>query len=125
MLESASIGRDLSKNHCRGLYCESIVAQHYTKLGYIILGQRVKTPFAEVDLIIGKANQGEYSNLSLIEVKSVTGEAWYCHRISRRQRERLIRAYTYLQAQFDQSLSFQMVLVTQDGALEIIDDFLS
>lgn len=91
--------------YLKGLRCEDLALQHYQKQGYVVLSRRLKTPFAEVDLLLKKE-----AEFLMVEVKSAPKEGFEVHRLTRRQKERLLRAYSYL-SKFYQQLRFEVAFV--------------
>ncbi len=104
--------------HQRGLEAEFSVIQFFQKKSYHLLQQRLKTPYAEVDLLF--MSPGGY--LLMVEVKSVSSEAFIQHRISRRQKVRLLRAVQFLAAQFDKLVAVHWAFVSPGGEITLIED---
>lgn len=75
-----------------------------------ILGQRIRTPFAEVDILFRSA-QGQ---IVLLEVKSLTRWAWLETRLTRKQTERLKRAALYFSHKMNEPIQLCAAFVKQD-----------
>ncbi|MCK6599267.1 MAG: YraN family protein [Bdellovibrionaceae bacterium] len=101
--------------HLKGLRYEQIVLSYYLDKNWILLGQRIKTPFAEVDLLL---KQGKL--LKLIEVKSLGNEAFMNYRIRQRQKERLIKAGQFLHFKWKMDVELEIVFVDNQEELTII-----
>lgn len=102
----------------RGLESENLVIQHYASKGYRLIQQRVKTVFAEVDLIF----QGKKGNLILVEVKSLSSWDFFQHRISEKQKKRLSRALQYYQSH-GHIAALHYAVVSQQGEIRVFPDF--
>lgn len=76
-----------------GRRSEIVCALWLMAKGYRILGLRLKTPLAEIDLL---ARRGEV--ISVVEVKRRTDLATALEAVGPRQRERLIRAAQWIAA---------------------------
>lgn len=92
--------------------------KHYIKKGYEFLAQRVKTPFAEVDLLF-RTPEG---HVLMVEVKTANLSDFHAVRISRRQKDRLMRALYFLAEQFDSLVEVHWAFVTKTGELTVIED---
>lgn len=104
--------------HKRGLESEKYVQKYYEKRGYELLAQRLKTPFAEVDLIF-KTPEG---HALMVEVKTTNLSEFQNFRISQRQKNRLIRALQFLTARLDSLVEVHWAFVTKEGDVTIIED---
>ena len=105
------------KSSCRkGFECEEVVIKQFVSEGYVLLYQRLKTPFAEVDLIFKKAKDHHVKFLA-VEVKSLSIELDIFPRIQRRQIQRLRRAHRYLSEELDSCVEFLVIFV---GSAEVI-----
>ncbi|WP_413612195.1 YraN family protein [Bdellovibrio sp. HCB-110] len=104
--------------HQRGLDSEKHVQKFYERKGYELLGQRVKTPFAEVDLIF-KTPEG---HALMVEVKTANLADFQPHRISKKQKARLTRALQFLAERLDSLVVAHWAFVTKDGVVTIIED---
>lgn len=60
----------------------------------------------------------------LVEVKLITNPDFLGLRMSRQQKQRLERAYLRLQTSSKVDIEFHYVVVSQQGKLEVFDDFL-
>lgn len=104
--------------HRRGLESEEIVKVYYLHRGYILLGQRVQTPFAEVDLLF----QTPERYILMVEVKTANLDDFHFFRVSRRQKERQARALHYLAETKNCLVEVHWAFVTKTGELTVIED---
>ncbi len=104
--------------HRRGLESEEIVKVYYLHRGYILLGQRVQTPFAEVDLLF----QTPERHILMVEVKTANLDDFHFFRVSRRQKERQARALHYLTETKNCLVEVHWAFVTKTGELTVIED---
>lgn len=104
--------------HQRGLDSEKIVLNFYQKKGYELLGQRVKTPFAEVDLIF----QTPQGHALMVEVKTSNLSEFQNYRISYKQKNRLLRALQFLSVRLDVLIEVHWAFVTKEGEVTVIED---
>jgi len=102
----------------RGLSSEEIAKQYYLKKSYKFLRQRVKTPFAEVDLLF----QNPRGHLVLVEVKTSSVSAFREYRVTQRQRERLVRAMLFLAERYQIPVEMNWAFVTKQGVVTVIED---
>ncbi len=93
--------------------------EYFLTRGYQVVGERVRTPFSEVDLIV--KNERE---ILLLEVKSLSHADWLEHRVGFRQKLRLQRALGYIQARYSLPVLFHLVTVTKDEEITVYTDFL-
>lgn len=105
--------------HDRGLNSEKFVQLHYEKKRYFLLRQRLKTPFAEVDLLF-RSPDGRH--LLLVEVKTANQGTFYNTRITRRQKYRLFGAASFLAERFRTLVEVHWAFVTKTGEVTIIED---
>lgn len=77
----------------------------------------MKTPFAEVDLLFRSLR----GTLVLVEVKSANSEVFYSVRISKNQKQRLIRAAAFLSERFGCLVEIHWAFVSFDE-VTIVDD---
>lgn len=82
------------------------------------MAQRVKTPFAEVDLLFRTPE----NHVLMVEVKTNNVLAFQNHRISYRQKTRLIRALQFLAEKLDSLVEVHWAFVTKEGKVTIIED---
>ena len=104
--------------HERGLQSEKYVIQFYQDQGFELLAQRVKTPFAEVDLLFRTPDQ----NVLMVEVKTANIRDFHLHRISVHQRKRLLRALLFLAEKLESLVEVHWAFVTKGGEVTIIED---
>ncbi|MFM6929570.1 MAG: YraN family protein [Bdellovibrio sp.] len=105
--------------HDRGLNSEKFVQQHYEKKKYHLLKQRLKTPFAEVDLLF-RSPDGRH--LLLVEVKTANQGTFYGARVSSRQKYRLLGAASFLAERYKTLVEVHWAFVTKNGEVTIIED---
>jgi Holliday junction resolvase-like predicted endonuclease len=94
-----------------------MVIAHFTENGAVVVAQRFKTPFAELDLLFKKGHK-----YYLVEVKKVDSSfdrEW----VSKKQRERLRNAHLYLLARYP-NLKSLLAVVSQQGKITYVEDFL-
>lgn len=98
---------------------EWICSQYFLKLNYRLLKHRMKTPFAELDLIF-ESPKGE---ILIIEVKSIQSQEFIQGRLTEKQKKRLGRAMQYLQTQTRRPILFWLVMVTHQKEVLVFRDF--
>lgn len=98
------------RREAAGRRAESLCAWFLRLKGYRVLGQRVRTPVGEIDII---ARRGTV--LAMIEVKSRSSESDAIEALSAKQRQRIARAsLAFLQKRPDLTaldLRFDLMLV--------------
>ncbi len=118
----------------RGLHCEALVAQFLLRKGLRFCGHRVRTPFAEIDLVfaggrsIADPQAGGIRSTEvayLIEVKSLSNPERIANLIHNRQKRRLRRAMLYWQERHRIYARFFLAAVDYRGKITWIEDFLS
>ena len=102
--------------HKKGLRSEELVASWFNKNGWEVLGQRIKTPYAEIDLLVIKNNI-----IKIIEVKSIRNKEFMSHRISVRQKQRLSQAYGYFSNKFSKTVEIEIAFVDRNENIEFIE----
>ena len=102
--------------HVKGLNSEHKVIRHLQNQGWKLLQHRFKTKLAEIDLIFQKNNE-----LRMVEVKSVSNWDFVSYRVSRSQKQRLIRVYHYFQRRYALDISLELALVPADGDILFIE----
>lgn len=125
--------------HAWGLSCEIKAAQFYLKKDYKFLAHRLKTPFAEIDLVFYRepkifvdefdksTSQGVLqeesceANLILVEVKSYSVD-WAEQALSVSQKQRLQRARFYLQEKFGQPTQLHLVVIEREKPPVVFKD---
>jgi len=105
-------------SHERGLDAESKVIRYFLDQNYELLFQRLKTPFAEVDLVF-LAPDGFWL---MVEVKSLQQDHFLTYRISRRQKQRLLNARHFLQDRFQELVELHWAFVTGDDDILIVTE---
>lgn len=109
---------NLNSNHQRGLQCELKVADHFKASGYRWIHHRLKTPFAEVDLLFEGVD-----HFLMVEVKSCSSLQFAIGKLRGRQKQRLQRAYLHLTEVLPKPLRYCVVLVVHDE-MHILEDVL-
>lgn len=104
----------------RGLECEARVESFLRAKGFKTLAQRLKTPFAELDLIM----QSPTGEVWMIEVKSCISPAWWQHRVGQRQKQRLLQALQFLTNTCSTPHHAVLAIVGPNDEVELIEDFL-
>lgn len=115
-----SLAKSNEISSVRGLHCEAVALEHYRKLGYKILQQRFRSPYAEIDLIV----ESPHGDRIIVEVKSLSHSDWIQVRIPAGQRKRLVRAFEYLCELWCMPLIFHLVIVTQLDQVFVVEDVL-
>ncbi len=87
------------------------------RLGFELFSNRLRTPFAEVDLVFTK-NKKVY----LIEVKSLGCLDFSLVRISKIQKARLLRARLWLESLWASEVTLAFAYVLKDGAIFIFNE---
>ena len=62
----------------RGIWAEEVAMNYYLEQGYKLKGHRVKTLFAEIDLVFEKSNK-----VTLVEVKTLGPRGFLHQRIKK------------------------------------------
>lgn len=104
--------------HERGLLSEARVLSYYQKKSYTLIEQRVKTPFAELDLLF-RTPEG---HLLIVEVKTANLASFYNFKVTPRQKIRLLRAVQFLAERFSTLVEIHWAFVTKEGEITIISD---
>jgi putative endonuclease len=104
--------------HKRGLISEDRVRVYYQKKFYTLIEQRVKTPFAELDLLF-RTPEG---HLLIVEVKTANLASFYNYKVTPRQKFRLLRAVQFLAERFSTLVEIHWAFVTKEGEITIISD---
>lgn len=102
----------------RGFECEQIVIQYYQNKGYRLWQQRMKTPFAEIDLVFVTPQK----HCLIVEVKSVTSTDFIPYRISKKQKQRQARALIFLAEKNNKLVEAHWAFVTKDDQVLVIED---
>ncbi len=109
------------KNTCRahkkGHWAEGLVKSAFLSWKWELLIERWQTPFAEVDLVFVKDHK-----LMMVEVKTLSNYDLAPYRLSLKQKNRLIRAHSWLQSH-DFEVQLLLVLVGQDRRLHFLAEF--
>ncbi|XGC79424.1 YraN family protein [Bdellovibrio bacteriovorus] len=105
-------------SHQQGLESELRVIGYYEDAGFDLIAQRVKTPFAEVDLLFRTPD----NHVLMVEVKTNNNSAFQNFRIGKRQKVRLVRALQFLADRLDSLVEVHWAFVTKEGKVTIIED---
>ena len=104
--------------HRRGLLSEDRVRAYYQKKSYSLIEQRVRTPYAELDLLF-RTPEG---HLLIVEVKTANLSSFYNYKVTPRQKVRLLRAVQFLAERFATLVEIHWAFVTKEGEITIISD---
>lgn len=113
-----SAAKPLYWAHQRGLLSEDRVRAFYQKKSYSLIEQRVKTPYAELDLLF-RTPEG---HLLIVEVKTANLSSFYNYKVTPRQKIRLLRAVQFLAERFATLVEIHWAFVTKEGEITIISD---
>jgi putative endonuclease len=116
--EKPSTAKPLYWAHQRGLVSEDRVRAYYQKKSYTLIEQRVKTPYAELDLLF-RTPEG---HLLIVEVKTANLSSFYNYKVTPRQKIRLLRAVQFLAERFATLVEIHWAFVTKEGEITIISD---
>lgn len=98
----------------KGLLAELVVSQKMIESGHSLLGHRLKTPFAELDLVF----RSPIATVIVLEVKFCSYKNWDVESlISQSQRARLKRACGYLEQEVRQ---VELLLAVIDSLGEMV-----
>lgn len=128
---SRALKNTVSKQE-KGIDSELIVQRYFEARGYECLYTRLKTPFAEVDLVMSRIKEDRIQENILIEVKSFKSELDPMNAVSYLQKKRLEKAFYFL---LNRSSSFShsnqkeiwrvhLALVDENARVSVIEDFL-
>jgi len=98
-----------------------LVFQKFLSEGYSLLGHRLQTPFAEIDLLFGRA-QGPRNFAVAVEVKSNSSDAFLLARVGPRQKTKLRQARVFLEQQFSQ-VQLLLAVVSHDASIDVFENF--
>lgn len=108
------------QSEIKGRQAEAFVAAGWASKGFTLLGQRVRTPAGEIDLVVADAE-----TLVFIEVKARLTFAEAAYAVSQRQQSRLLAAADYVLALYPDwcrpATRFDVALVC-GGMVEQIED---
>jgi Holliday junction resolvase-like predicted endonuclease len=105
----------------RGIASEDIACRALQDRGLAIRERRLRTPFAEVDIL---AYDPAAEIFVLIEVKTARAAAWNDVPIGKRQRARLRRARSWIERELGAPIAAELALVARDGTVAWAFDFL-
>lgn len=102
--------------HVKGLNSENKVISYMQRQGWRLLHHRFKTKLAEIDLIFQKDRE-----FKMVEVKSIASWDFVSYRISKKQKQRLIRVFHCFQQRYALDISLELALVPADGDILFIE----
>lgn len=111
------------RNHQSGLAAEAAVARHYDFRGATVLGQRVRTPEGELDLIVRSDDV-----LVFVEVKKRSRRDLCDSPVSRKQWARLEKAALHYMVSVQDETGvqpvcrFDVALMAPDGSIDVIEN---
>lgn len=82
-----------------------------------LLAQRLRTPFAEVDLLF-RHTEG---HLVLVEVKTAQLQDFQPFRVGQKQKQRLVRAMLFLAERWQLPVEIHWAFVTKDGDVTVFE----
>lgn len=94
----------------RGEYCEQIVLKDLKKRGYQIAIKNLKTPYAEIDIVL----KHKKKPWLMVEVKSSNSMVFDSFRMSPRQKSRQENAHLFLEAKLNVDLQMVLAIVSKD-----------
>jgi Holliday junction resolvase-like predicted endonuclease len=103
----------------QGLRAEERVIQYLQNKNLRILKTRWRTTYAEIDILAESARQ----EIWIFEVKSLSHFDFLDVRVSRRQKERLKRAFLFVQGQMKKPVRIALAFVDKAGEVLIIENF--
>jgi Holliday junction resolvase-like predicted endonuclease len=111
--------------HLRGLQSELRVAVFLSHTrGWILKEHRFETRFAELDLVFEEST-AEGILVHIVEVKSCQKVAWQAHRLSAKQRLRLMRSRDYVENLWRRRVCLHLAVASQGGEVELLEDICS
>lgn len=96
---------------------EAKVLEFFIKQNFIHIASRLKTPFAEVDLIFKHR-----SVLYMIEVKTLSSLDFGLARVGYRQRQRLLQARLWLEGRENCDVALAFAYVLRDGQILLLNE---
>ncbi len=102
----------------RGLESEYRVKKFYEAKGFKLLKHRLRTPFAEVDLLF----QSPQGQVLMVEVKSANTEDFYLFRVPIKQKKRLERAVLYMSEELGCFIEIHWAFVKNSGEVVVVED---
>ncbi len=92
----------------RGQYCEDLVLKDLQKHGYQLVIKNLKTPYAEIDIVLKHA----IKPWLMVEVKSSKSSSFDRFRLSTSQRKRQERAHLFLEPKFQTEIQIILAIVS-------------
>ena len=99
-------------SHRSGFDAEKLVRSDWMDRGATVVAERLRTPFAEIDLLFRWKGQ-----LWLIEVKTLSRVEFLSVRMSRRQKVRLCQAREWIQEHFRMETALIFAVVQGNGKI--------
>lgn len=103
----------------QGQWAEDQVAEYLLKKSFRILKTRWRTRYAEMDLV-AESPRGE---IWIFEVKSLSHFDFLDVRVSRKQKERLKRAYLFVQSKTTKPVRLALAFVDRRRQVLVVEDF--
>ncbi len=101
----------------KGQWAEQFVQNFLQDQGYIVLASNLRTPWAQVDLVVRSPKARVY----IIEVKFLSESFPPEQRLGRIQSQRLQRARQFLSGKYRKQVGFGLALVSSSGKIEFIN----
>ncbi|MGZ3804037.1 MAG: YraN family protein [Pseudobdellovibrionaceae bacterium] len=105
--------------HVRGHWAEEQVLKYFLEKSFRVLKIRWRTTYAEIDLVV----ESPAHNIWILEIKSLSHFEFLDVRVSKKQKERLKRAYLYVQSKTPKPVRLALAFVDKKGEVLIIEDF--
>jgi Holliday junction resolvase-like predicted endonuclease len=112
---SRALKNTVSKQE-KGIDSELIVQRYFEARGYECLYTRLRTPFAEVDLVMSRIKEDRIQENILIEVKSFKSELDPMNAVSYLQKKRIENQKEIWRV--------HLALVDENARVSVIEDFL-
>jgi Holliday junction resolvase-like predicted endonuclease len=109
----------LCKAHQRGIWAEAVVARYFKSKNFVILKSRLRTAYAEIDLIVESRDH----EIWILEIKTLSHFDFLNVRISRKQKERLKRAHLFIQSRTSKPVRLALAYVDARGDVLLFEDF--
>jgi Holliday junction resolvase-like predicted endonuclease len=110
--------------HELGEQSEEAVEKYFQSLGFQVWGRRLRTPYAEVDLVFCRIKEESIkeNQLYLVEVKSLGEQDFSLARVSRKQKGRLLRARLYFESRFECEVGLAFAYVLRSGQIILFNE---
>jgi Holliday junction resolvase-like predicted endonuclease len=103
----------------QGQWAEQKVVDYFLGKSFRILKTRWRTSYAEIDLIVESPRQ----EIWIFEIKSLSHFDFLDVRVSKKQKERLKRAYLFIQSKTPKPVRLALAFVDKKGEILIFDEF--